>query len=30
MLILYVTIAALLFVRSLPRIVNFWDAVSRH
>ncbi len=30
MLILYVTLLALLLVRTLPRMLNFWDALSRH
>lgn len=30
MLILYVTLLALVFVRTLPRMVTFWDAVARH
>lgn len=30
MLILYITVAALLFVRTLPRLLNVWDAMARH
>jgi len=30
MLILYVTLLALLLVRTMPRMLSLWDAVSRY
>lgn len=30
MLILYVTLLALLLVRTMPRMLNVWDALSRY
>lgn len=30
MLILYVTIAALLIVRTLPKMATFWDSMARY
>ncbi len=30
MLILYVTLLALVFVRTLPKMATFWASVARH